>query len=360
MPTFALARVIEVLEDSAGARRVSVTIEGSGEPKVAVAYWSLVGECAPGDEVLLNTTAVELGLGTGGEHFVVANLSRHVVAELSGGHIMKLRYTPHQLDVLAAEEQGSPLVDALADARSLEGRAVVVLSLHSQLAAACAVARREAPDACIAFVMSDATALPVAVSRLVGRLEELGLLDLAVTAGQAFGGDIEAVNRYSGLLAAAAAGAGLIIAGAGPGGVGTGTAMGHSGVDLGEWVNAVVALEGRPVVAPRISTADPRERHRGLSHHTLTALGRVALGEALVALPEMAEPLAGTVEAAVEAEPSLARHTWRRCGAARALEAMADRGLEVTTMGRAARSEEALFEAAGAAVMLAMEVGGPF
>ena len=69
----------------------------------------------------------------------------------------------------------------------------------------------------------------------------------------------------------------------GPGNLGTGTRWGFSGVAAGEAVNAAAALGGRPVASLRISDADPRMRHRGVSHHSLTAYGRVALARADVA-----------------------------------------------------------------------------
>jgi hypothetical protein len=355
MPTFSIGTVSGKLGERPGALVLSVLCDGASEPEEAIAYVDLSGECAEGDRVLLNTTAVALGLGTGGQHFVVANLSRPLAEDLSGGHIMKLRYTPMQIDVLAAEEAGSDLAGALADARSLDGAAVAVLSLHSQLPAACAVARRDAPGARIAFVMSDATSLPAALSVAVAELKQIGLLDSVVTCGQAFGGDVEAVNRFTGLLAAKAAGADVVIAGAGPGSVGTGSDLGHSGVDVGEWVNAVAALGGRPIVAPRISAADPRARHRGLSHHTRIALGLVALAPAVVALPAMEAALAGAVRAAIEEGEGLDRHEWRHVADTGALEAMASAGLAPTTMGRPAPDEAALFEAAGAAVSFLLE-----
>lgn len=367
MPTYALATVERVLGQNPGAVRLSVLVDGASEPDIAVAYPSLVGECAAKNRVLLNTTAVELGLGTGGEHFVVANLSRLPAGDLFGGHQMKMRYAPHQIDVIAAEDPASPLAEVLAAADSLAGRAVVVLSLHSQLAAACAVARRVAPKARVAFVMSDATALPLWVSRLVGELTEKRLLDITVTCGQAFGGAIEAVNRYTGLLAAVATGADVVLAGAGPGSVGTGSTLGHSGVDVGEWVNAVAALGGLAVVAPRLSVGDPRARHRGLSHHTRSALAKVALARAVVALPPLEPAAAGAIQAVLDDDPALARHDWRRPGQpgypagtpgeaeAGAVDAMKAAGLDTRTMGRPADEEEPLFEAAGVAVRIAFQ-----
>ena len=51
-----------------------------------------------------------------------------------------------------------------------------------------------------------------------------------------------------------------------------------------EAVNAAGSLGGAPVLAPRVSSADERERHRGLSHHTLAVLELVP-GRARVAWP---------------------------------------------------------------------------
>ena len=72
--------------------------------------------------------------------------------------------------------------------------------------------------------------------------------------------------------------------------MGSGTALGFSGTQVAEAVNAAAALGGRPVACLRLSGADRRERHRGVSHHSLTALGRLALARCAVAVPELADP----------------------------------------------------------------------
>ena len=54
----------------AGAAELDVTVEG-GTVR-ALAYPALTGRPEPGDEVLLNTTALAQGLGTGGYALVVA------------------------------------------------------------------------------------------------------------------------------------------------------------------------------------------------------------------------------------------------------------------------------------------------
>ena len=117
-----------------------------------------------------------------------------------------------------------------------------------------------------------------------------------MTAGQAFGGDLEAVSVHSGLLAARlVVGADVAVVAQGPGNLGTGTRWGFSGVSAGEAVNAAGVLRGRPVAALRVSAADARERHRGVSHHSLTALGRVALVPADVVVPLLPGPFGDRV-----------------------------------------------------------------
>src|SRR5699024_690365 len=119
-------------------------------------------------------------------------------------------------------------------------------------------------------------------------LRKDGLLQGCVTTGHSFGGDLEAVTVHSGLLAARhVLRADVTVVCQGPGNLGTGTPWGFSGVACGEAVNAVAALDGRAVAALRVSEADGRQRHRGISHHSLTAYGRVALARAVVAVPRL-------------------------------------------------------------------------
>ena len=130
----------------------------------------------------------------------------------------------------------------------------------------------------IVYIMTDGGALPLAYSRVVAALREAGWLAGTVTAGQAWGGDIEAVSIHNALLAARHvlhADAAIVIQG--PGNLGTETPWGFSGVACGDAVNAITALGGRPVACLRVSQADARPRHRGVSHHSMTAYGRVAL-----------------------------------------------------------------------------------
>ena len=256
---------------------IELSVEVGGGSSAAVAYPALVGPVAPGDGVLLNTTAIALGLGTGGAHVVVAVLGRESTDVDPGpGHVMKLRYTPLQVATLAVEEADSPHHRAMAAAEGLDGTPVVWLPLHSMLGPATAGARAEGAER-VAWVMTDGAALPAPLSRLAASLRDAGLLDAVVSAGQAFGGDLESVNTFSGLLAAKViAGADVIFVGDGPGNTGTDTTWGSSTLESALALNAARILGGQAVAALRISFADPRERHRGVSHHSLTALERVA------------------------------------------------------------------------------------
>jgi hypothetical protein len=190
------------------------------------------------------------------------------------------------MTVLGVDEQDSPHHDVLREADDLAGMPVVVADLHSALPAIIAGLRQVNPAARVAYVATDGGALPLAFSRTVHGLRDAGWLAGSITVGQTFGGDLEAVTVHNGLLAAHhVLGADVTVVAQGPGNLGTGTRWGFSGVAAGEAVNAAATLGGRPVAALRVSEADRRERHRGVSHHSLTAYGRVAARSADVALP---------------------------------------------------------------------------
>lgn len=278
-----------------GAVEYAVRLVGPGPDDAglvrALAYTALVGEPQVGDRVLLNASALLRGLGTGGLAFVVAAPDRLPADPApSAGHIVKARYTPQQQMFMAVDEQDSPHHDVmtgpLAAAGDLEGMPVVVADLHSALPAVLAGIRLDRPGARVVYLMTDGGALPLAFSRNVAILTEAGWLAGTVTVGQAYGGQHEAVTLHSGLLAARhvlAADIAVVIQG--PGNVGTGTPWGYTGVAAGEALNAVGTLGGRGVAGLRVSDADPRDRHRGISHHSTTAYGRICLVAADLPLP---------------------------------------------------------------------------
>jgi hypothetical protein len=349
------ARVVEILSRRPGAVELSVELaEGKGAER-AICYPALCPhEAAVGDCVLLNTTAVELGLGSGGYHFVVANLSKTKrTAEYEGsyGHIIKLRYTPLQVCRLAVEEKDSPSHKALREARSLQGMPVVAAGLHSQIAPiAAAIKAHTSGRAKTAYIMNDTAALPLPFSRLVEELRRKRLIDVTITAGQAFGGDLEAVNIYSALLAAKqAAGADIAIVAQGPGNVGTDTLFGFGAVYQGEVVNAVGILEGVPVAAVRLSFSDSRPRHQGISQQFLVSLGRVALCRSTVVLPRLEEKKLLFLQEQLRDGGISALHEVIMEEGEAGLEELRRLGIEVTSMGRGIEDDREFFLAASAA-----------
>ena len=190
--------VVAVRREWPGAVELDVTAGGVTTP--ALAYPALTGRPQVGDRVLLNATALELGLGTGGYALVVAVPERLPADPAGPGHLVKARYTPLQVTVLGADEQGSPHHEALRDADDLGGMPVVVADLHSAVPAVLAALRADMPGVTAAYVMLDGGALPAWFSRTIASLREAGWLAGTVTAGQAFGGDLETVTVHTGLL----------------------------------------------------------------------------------------------------------------------------------------------------------------
>ena len=331
--------------------------DGDGERR-ALAYPDLVGSPQVGDRVLVNANAQALGLGTGGYALVVAIPDRLPApaptppARHTSGHMVKARYTPLQTVVLGVDEQDSPHHELLRTADDLAAMPVVTADLHSALPAVCAAILHDRPGTRIAYVMTDGGALPLWFSRAVAGLRAADWLCGSITVGQSFGGDLEAVTLHTGLLAARhVLDAQIAVVCQGPGNLGTGTTWGFTGVACGEAVNAAAVLGGRPVGVLRVSEADPRERHRGLSHHSLTAYGRVALAAADLALPEESGAFWDGVRA--QAAPLTARHRLHAVPTAGLDAALATSPVPLSTMGRGTDRDRANFLAAAAAGRLA-------
>jgi hypothetical protein len=250
-----------------------VRCEVDGAP--CVAYTGLTGPVELDDTVLVNTQARELGLGSGGFDVLYANLTRGLSLEpADGAHVMRLPYSPGQNAVLTGEES-TPLAD------DLDGLPVVCCSLHSQLAPVCAALS----GLRVAYVQLGGGALPVSLSDAVRALRVRRLLDVAVAVAPCFDGDVDCVTCAAALLWAKAKRADVAVCAIGPGIVGTGTSFGHGGLAVADAANAASALGGRVVVAARVSNRDTRDRHRGVSHHTRSAL-QLCLGELRIAWPD--------------------------------------------------------------------------
>ena len=328
-------------------RRGTVTAVGERHPGLArievdglpaVAYPGLTGPVALGDEVIVNTQARELGLGSGGFDIVAVNLTRGLgLAAAPGAHVVSGPYAPLQSAVRHVEEDG-PL------APWLGGLPVVCCSLHSQLAPVCAGLGE---GLATVYVQHGGGALPVALSDAVRQLKQRGLLVAAVAVAPCFAGDAQAVTVAAALQWAAARGAQAVVCGIGPGVVGTASAYGHGGLAAGDAANAAAALGGRPVLVARVSVADPRERHRGLSHHTVSALSLCR------SAPFLAWPAGAELQDAAVARPDgvpllrdVATAGWRAACA----------GLPLSHMGRGPDEDPLFFAAAYAAGVLAREL----
>ncbi len=345
------ATVSSVEHETESLQHLTVALD-DGSDGLAISYRILGARCMLGDRVLLNTTAVDLGLGTGGTHFVLARLGTPEGVAFdtsSGGHVMKLRYTPLQTDVFSIEEPNSPHHSVMSAATELDDMPVACCGLHSQVPLVAAAVKQVDAELKVAYVMSDFAALPFALSEIVRAAVDAGLIDGSITCGQAFGGDYEAVNVHSALLASRhVVKADVAIVGVGPGVLGTATPFGHGGVAQGEAINAVAALGGVPVAVLRVSSVDDRERHRGVSHHSLTALTRVALAPAIVAMPRLPTELVRAIEEVLEAGGVWQRHNRVYAERDDCLSPEM-RGLRVSTMGRGPEDDPVFFAAAYAA-----------
>jgi hypothetical protein len=303
-----------------------VRLEVDGVP--CVAYPALTGPVALDDEVLVNSQARELELGSGGFDVLYANLTRGLdLTAGEGAHVVKLPYTPAQFAAPHAEESAEL-------AAELGGMPVVCCSLHSQLAAACAGLGEGVR---VAYVQLEGGALPLGLSDTVRALKQRGLLASTVSQGACFGGEVECVNVASALAWAAADGHQAVVCAVGPGIVGTGSRLGHGGVAAAAAANFATALGGSPVLAVRVSSADERERHRGVSHHT-RAVVDLCVGDVKIAWPKGLE-----APEWLEAREEVDVDGWEEACA----------GLPLSHMGRGADVEPWFFAAAFAAGMVA-------
>ena len=328
------ARVLAVSPEFAEIELLEGPLAGEIVP--GLFYRDLGAPPVAGEEVAANTVGLEMGLGTGGVAVIVPSLEGSADAPANEDHFVKLPYTPLQFPAPPPPQ-----------AEDLSGAPVVVLSLHSHLAPACCAAATLKPACRITFLWQEGGALPVALSKTVRELKERDLLHAVVSEGSCFGGDLEAPNVYSGFLAAAnvvSSGARLVLAGVGPGLLGTATAFGHGGMAAAIALNAACSLGAEPVLAPRLSSADPRARHRGLSLHTRAVL-QTALVGCRVALP-------APCEVTLEGLPDRHAYEFVEAGAAGSQERF---GVTFESMGRRYEDDPVFFDAAAAAVALVLD-----
>lgn len=357
-----LRRATVVQASIADGPEQELSISLDGEQRPAIAEVGLVGASGVGDELIVNTQARDLGLGSGGFDIVHANLTRGLSGEgQTGAHVMKLNYTSLQHAV-------EPIEDTLTGTgQQLElplGRGVAVLALHGQLGAVAWAFAQARPEARLGYVQTPGGALPGGHSKVVRALRERGLLTGHITAGAAYGGELEAITTAGALhhgfqqLAWDAA-----VCGPGPGIVGSSSPLGHGGMNALDSAHTALALGVCTLLVARMSSADERPRHRGLSHHTLTVLDML-LEPVTVALPAGIRSPAGAdlraslgsvfssarapskpqLELDVDRPARMARHDWRRAPVD--LPGYLAGGLPSQTMGRTIVEDPLFFGAA--------------
>jgi hypothetical protein len=328
-----------------------LTVDVGGDERRAWADRSLVGEIERGDEVIVNTAGLDLGLGSGGFDVVHANLTRGLDAAGGGeAHVMKLNYTSLQHPVDPVERPVEP--------GSLPRAPVLVLPLHGHLAPAVWAATQARPGLGVGYVQTAGGALPGAMSRDVTELRSRELLLGHLTAGAAYGGEAEAIGVVGALDAAVGRlGWDAVVAGPGPGIIGSETRYGHGGMAALDTAHAALALRLPTLVSPRLSAADPRPRHRGLSHHTAVVL-ELALAPVQVPVPEVEASEWPTPEGSAGAgpEPGMLDELREACGERHDLVVQPvdlggyeRSGLPTRTMGREMGEDPLFFAAALAA-----------
>lgn len=311
-------------------------VEVADERRPAWADEVLLGEMREGDEVIVNVAALDLELGSGGFDVVHVNLSRGLEGGAGGdAHVMKLNYTSLQHPVEPVER---------GERDSNPRPSACILPLHGHLAPAAWSAAQADPEARVGYIQTGGGALPGSLSRDVRQLRERGLLAGHITAAPAYGGEHEALSTVGALDAADELGWDAALVGPGPGIIGSDTAYGHGGMAALDAAHAALSLGLPTLISPRLSSADPRARHRGLSHHTRTVLG-LLLAPVDVAIPE-GEP---------EIEAALAGSRHRLRPAPADLAGYAVSGLPTTTMGRTIEEDPLFFAAPLAAGSLARQ-----
>lgn len=324
---------VSIINEDEHSSIVNVDIEGNTYK--AVNYKDFTGDIKVGDEVVLNTTAVDLSLGTGGYHFVMYN-SRNESMELKGlGHIMKLRYTPYQMRCLAAEEDDSPYHDLFNNFKSLDNHIFVVATLHSMVAPIAAMIKYLNKDIRINYIMTDGGALPLYFSNTITELKNKKILDKTITIGHAFGGDLECINIYTGLIGAKEILKGdVTIISMGPGIVGSGTKYGFTGIEQGYIIDAVNNLGGVSVAVPRISFKDKRDRHYGISHHTITTLSEITNTKSNLVLSYLEREKEDYIKDQIEKSGIKEKHNIIFKDGQEIMMAMKEFNLKTTSMGR--------------------------
>lgn len=349
MPRFATGTVEAVTSQRRGLQRVIV------DARPAYVLTELIGAVAVGDRVVVNTTALDRALGTGGADVVHWNLSTESLDLPGRGHVMKARYLSLQHDAGSWDIDDGPGAGGEHDVGDLVSGAVVIgCQLHSHVGAVCA--GLAAGGRRVGFVMTDTAALPLALSDLIAALDDADALVATATCGQSFGGTHEAVTVASGVAAMVSAGADVVVVGPGPGHVGTSDPLAFSGLSLASELDLLAHLGAKVALATRWSSVDQRARHQGLSHHShqLLSIGRGPWTVPVAHVDDIAEidaATTGTISAEVTATTDVQ---------ADVVQAAETLGIDVSTMGRRLGADAAAIAALNATVAWVLHgSGGP-
>jgi hypothetical protein len=349
-------KIKEILREKNNLQELLVELKNKRILK-ALNYTNLNGVFKKGEEILLNITAQELNLGTGEYCFVVGSISKNIELKRKYGHIIKLRYTPYQFSIKSVEEVRK-YRKKIENFKNLERIPVVVGTLHSQIAPISVILKKLSNNKVkISYLMTDSASLPLSLSNLVHLLKERKFIDYTITCGQAFGGDYETVNLYTGLIfAKEVLNSNIIIVSPGPGTVGTRTKYGFSSIEQGEIINSVSVLGGVPVAVLRISFADKRERHRGISNHNIVSLSEISLRKAIVCVPKLEGKKMKKVISQIGENKIDKKHILKIVDAEKELEIFEKENLKVETMGRSIKEDREFFLSAIAAGIVAFRI----
>ena len=354
-----MGKVRKVLSHRDGVTELILDIEH--EVKKALNYDFITGNVSEGDWLILNTSAASMSLGTGGYHFVIANLTHKSLNLSPGGHGMKVRYTPFQVKVAFAEEELVHMRDVFNRSLDLTGKLIFFCQLHSMVPPLCAYIHyyylkyQYKPK--IAYIMTDHAALPLAFSKNIAYLREKNLLDTVITIGNAIGGDLECVNIYTALQAAATVKKGdIIIISMGPGITGTGTRYGFSGLELGFYLDLAYRHKGQCCLIPRISFADSRHRHYGISHHSITILKDIISSPLYIVLPNLSKQKLRYLFLQLKNNHLLERYSVCLADGREIINAMKYYEISVTTMSRGISDDPEFFFSIGSAAKKALSL----
>lgn len=276
MLSLEIGRVIEIFYQDDKIQILNVENKSKSLIEKAINYIDETGKCSLMDMVIINTIGNRLKLGTGGYNLVYLNMSNNLKEEeIPGrkyGHIIKMKYTPGQLRVKTVEEyvEYKNIFDVKPQ---LAPKPVVYAILHSMLFPLVTTIKSINPNINISCVYTYGGAMNANNSFTLKNLKSKGLVNSIITAGECYGGDYESINIATGMLFALNhLNCDIIIVCCGPGVAGSSTLLGFSTFDFIGSIYTAKILGLCPVLIPRISMADKRERHKGVSMQSIAIL----------------------------------------------------------------------------------------